>query len=161
MGAPKGNNFWEIRSKHGRSKLFKSPKLMWDAACEYFQWAKDNPWYRSDIKGKFNEEVEIPIERPLTLKALCLYLDCNEAYFRTFKSQLPKGEKGFNTVIKNIEDTIYTQKFEGAAVGLYNSNIIARDLGLTEKTISENINYNTDITKEEAKAISDALEDEV
>lgn len=32
-----------------------------------------------------------------------------------------------------VETTIYTQKFEGAAVGAFNSNIIARDLGLADK----------------------------
>jgi hypothetical protein len=31
------------------------------------------------------------------------------------------------------EEVIYTHKFEGAAVGAFNANIMARDLGLSEK----------------------------
>ena len=36
-------------------------------------------------------------------------------------------------IIHKIEEIIYNQKFEGAAVGIFNSNIIARDLGLSDK----------------------------
>jgi hypothetical protein len=38
QGAPKGNEFWKLRSKHGRDKLFATPELFWQAALEYFQW---------------------------------------------------------------------------------------------------------------------------
>ena len=43
MAAPKNNDFWKFRSKHGRDKLFESPELLWEEACKYFQWIKDNP----------------------------------------------------------------------------------------------------------------------
>lgn len=142
MGAPKGNQFWKLRSKHGRDKLFASPELMWDAACEYFQWCEDNPWQKVETTVKTNgiDVKTIPTERPFTMQGLCLYLDCNTKYFNNFKSQLPDDEKDFNYIITRIEETIYKQKFEGAAVGAFNSNIIARDLGLKDQT--ENTNHN-------------------
>lgn len=133
MGAPLGNQFWKLRSKHGRDKLFATPELLWDAACEYFQWCDKNPWIRIDFKGKDADQVEIPTSRPYTLTGLCLYLGCNQAYFRTFKCQLPKDEIDFNTIITRIEEVIETQQFEGAIVGAYNANIIARKLGLSDK----------------------------
>ena len=43
MAAPKGNQFWMLRSKHGRDKLFATPEALWEAACEYFQWCDENP----------------------------------------------------------------------------------------------------------------------
>ena len=43
----------------------------------------------------------------------------------------------FSSVITRIRETIYQQKFEGAAVGAFNANIIARDLGLADKTIND------------------------
>jgi hypothetical protein len=135
--APKGNKFWLLRSKHGRDKLFATPKLLWEAACEYFEWCTANPWKRREAikSGEMAGEVmEIDTERPYTLTGLCLYLQCNEAFFRQFKANLAEGEQDFSTVISAIEQTIYTQKFEGAAVGAFNANIIARDLGLSEKT---------------------------
>jgi len=134
--APKGNQFWKLRSKHGRDKLFASPSLLWQAACEYFQWCEEHPLYEEKgfaFQGIVTKE-KFAKMRAMTLAGLCFYLRCNEAYFRTFKSQLPENEKDFNTVITDIEKIIYTQKFEGAAADLLNANIIARDLGLHEKT---------------------------
>ena len=136
MGAPLGNKFWKLRSKHGRDKLFATPELLWEAACEYFQWCEDNPLYETRgfaYQGVVTKE-EFPKMRAMTLSQLCFYLHCNEAYFRTFKRQLPEGEKDFNTVIHDIEKTIYDQKFQGASADLLNANIIARDLGLKERT---------------------------
>ena len=134
-----GNQFWKLRSKHGRDKLFKTPELLWEAACEYFQWCEENPLYETKAfayQGVVITE-ELPKMRAMTLSQLCFYLNCNEAYFRIFKSQLPEGEKDFNTVISDIEKTIYNQKFQGAAADLLNGNIIARDLGLMEHVKNE------------------------
>jgi len=143
MAAPKGNEFWKLRSKHGRDKLFATPELMWEAACEYFQWCQDNPWQRVEttIKDKSTDVKTIPTERPFTMQGLCLYLDCNTVYFNHFKSALDTEnkdiDKDFSKVITRIEETIYKQKFEGAAVGAFNANIIARDLGLRDKVDTE------------------------
>lgn len=130
MGWPKGNQFWKIRSKHGRNKLFETPELMWEAAKEYFEWCDKNPWKRVDYKGKDVEKVYLPTARPYTLNALCIYLDCSSSYFRVFKTTC---DDDFLTVITRIEEIIYNQKYEGAVVGAYNANIIARDLGLSDK----------------------------
>jgi hypothetical protein len=137
MAAPKGNKFWELRSKHGRDKLFATPELLWEAACEYFEWCRENPWIKKDWVGKDAEEVERETERPFTLTGLCIYLDCGSSYFRSFKSTLQEKDKDFLTIITRIEEIIYTQKFEGAAVGAFNANIIARDLGLSDKVNNE------------------------
>jgi hypothetical protein len=137
MAAPKGNKFWELRSKHGRDKLFATPELLWEAACEYFEWCRENPWIKKDWVGKDADEVERETERPFTLTGLCIYLDCSSSYFRSFKSTLQEKDKDFLTIITRIEEIIYTQKFEGAAVGAFNANIIARDLGLSDKVNNE------------------------
>lgn len=135
MAAPRGNQFWKIRSKHGRDRLFLSPEELWKAACEYFEWVDKHPWHKADFKGKNVVRVNIPTERPYTLMGLCLYLGCNADYFNQFESRLTDSgvDKDFSGVITRIRETIYTQKFEGAAVGAFNANIIARDLGLIDK----------------------------
>lgn len=140
MAANKGNQFWKMRAKHGRDKLFKTPQLMWEAACEYFVWCEENPLIESKAFA-FQGEITIaklPKMRAMTLSQLCFYLNCSESYFRSFKSTLKEEDKDFLTVINEIEQTIYNQKFQGASADLLNSNIIARDLGLAEKT---NINF--------------------
>lgn len=153
MSAPEGNQFWKLRSKHGRDKLFASPELLWEAACEYFEWCEENPFH--EVKpmsvsqgmnsGSSIEMVEIPVKRPFTLHGVCRYLDCNTGYFRDFRATIkdvlndPRSNadidlvKDFSAVIQDIEETIYDQKFSGAASGFFNANIISRDLGLTDK----------------------------
>lgn len=113
---------------------------MWEAACEYFQWCDDNPLIEEDFISsgpKGGEIIQLNKMRPYTLHGLCLYLDCSTTYFRAFKSTLDPGReknyKDFLTVLTRIEETVYNQKFSGAAAGFLNANIIARDLGLTDK----------------------------
>lgn len=145
MAAPLGNQFWKLRSKHGRDKLFATPELLWAAACEYFQWCEDHPLYETKAfpyKGVVVTK-QIPKMRAMTLSQLCFYLNTNDAFFRQFKALLPPGENDFSTVIKNIETVIYNQKFQGASADLLNANIIARELGL--KDTSE-IKHDVDVT---------------
>jgi hypothetical protein len=136
MAAPIGNKFWKLRSKHGRDKLFATPKLLWEAACEYFEWCENTPLLEMKgfaFQGKITKE-EFPKMRAMTLSQLCFYLNCSDSYFRTFKSTLKEKDEDFLTVIHEIESIIYNQKFQGAAADLLDSNIIARDLGLSDKS---------------------------
>ena len=47
---------------------------------------------------------------------------------------MPHGKRGadYEAVIERITQYCYDVKYDGAVVGLYNANIIARDLGLKE-----------------------------
>lgn len=133
MSAPAGNRFWELRSKHGSDKLFENPQLMWEAACEYFKWCEDNPFQEQDFVGKEVVEINRNKMRPFTLHGLCSYMGCSSGYFRQFKFAERAKKEDFVTVIEKIEETIYNQKFSGAAAGFLNANLIARDLGLVDK----------------------------
>ena len=131
MSAPRNNQFWKNRSKHGRDRLFKTSKALWKAAQEYFEWVDKHPWYKNEWKdGKMRK---IPTARPYTVSGLSIYLNTSESYWREFRKNenLPED---FLSIIANIENIIRTQKFEGAATGAFNSNIIARDLGMVDKT---------------------------
>ena len=133
MGAPIGNQFWKMRSVHGREQLFATPELMWEAACEYFQWCEENPIQDTRSFGGKQK-----VQRPFTMHGLCRFLGCNTVYFNHFETSIDKKEdessKDFSKVIIDIREAIYQQKFEHAAIGIFKDNIIARDLGLSEKT---------------------------
>lgn len=134
-----GNQFWKLRSRHGRGKIFATADLMWEAACEYFQWCDDNPLSEDRLfafKGSITKD-KVDIIRAYTLSGLCIYLGCNEAYFRNFKNQERNHKEDFSSVIGQIEQVIETQQFTAAAAGLLNANIIARKLGLTDKKETE------------------------
>lgn len=152
MAAPKGNKFWMLRSKHGRDKLFSTPELLWEAACEYFQWCDENPWTtRKAIqknmpvrvkKGKRTitevqqqtEQQVSPVSRPYSLMGFCIYVGASRRWWSNFRDDcIAKNEEEFLHVIARVEETIKTQQFEGACVGAFNANIIARTLGLVDK----------------------------
>jgi len=135
MAAPKGNEFWKLRSKHGRDALFASPELLEQAAIEYFKWCLDNPLISIEVYGKDAVQCSVPKMRPFTIQGLCMYCDADTSWWRKWKST---ASKDFFSVISRIEDIIYRQKFEGAAAGFLNANIISRDLGLAEKTENKN-----------------------
>jgi len=134
MSAPKLNQFWKLRSKHGRDLLFSTPDLLWEAAVQYFEATDARKWIKKDWVGKDAKEVVRETETPYTLSGLCLYLNANRGYWSEFKQTAAAKTKGFPEIIHAIEEIIYTQKFEGASVGAFNANIIARDLGLKEQT---------------------------
>jgi hypothetical protein len=178
MSAPRGNQFWKLRSRHGREKLFESPELLQEAAFEYFQWVDKHPWKKVEqakgnskpVYDKKKEEfvfnpntIKLPTERPYTLSGLCIYLVASESYWRNFRRQEGLSED-FLTVIDTIEQIIATQQFEGAAVGAFNANIIARKQGLTDKVENKNTNLNinsVELTDKEVVQYRKALEDDI
>jgi len=135
MAATKGNQFWKARSKHGRDKIFKTPELMLEAAFDYFAWVEDNPLTKAIVfQGAVSGSEELM--RAMTIKGLCIYWGVNTQYLNDFIGGLDledEQSKDFSLVISTIKEIIETQKFEGASAGLLNPNIIARDLGLTDK----------------------------
>lgn len=128
MGAPKGNRFWELRTKHGRDKLFETPEILWEEACKYFEWCEDNPLLSVDFKGPDLVKVEVPKMRAFTWEGLELFLGIES--LRSYKTH--ENYKDFKHVIGKINQVMFKQKFEGAAAGFLNANIIARDLGLQD-----------------------------
>ncbi|MFT6988160.1 MAG: hypothetical protein ACJASL_000120 [Paraglaciecola sp.] len=130
MAAPKGNRFWEARAKHGRDLIFTSSDILWTACCEYFVWVDDNPLQEVKafaFQGIVTQE-SIPKMRAMTIDGLCLFLDISTDTWKLYKDR-----EDFIGVTRKAENVIRSQKFSGAAADLLNANIIARDLGLSDK----------------------------
>ena len=134
MAAPKGNQFWKARTKHGRDKLFASADLLWEACCEYFQWVEKHPLWESKAFHNQGEVVmaTIPKMRAMTIDGLCLFLNITKQTWFTWRE-----DDDFSDVVTRVDAVIRDQKFSGAAADLLNANIIARDLGLSDKQQTE------------------------
>lgn len=179
MGVPffkTGNDFWKVRSKHGRDQLFETPELMWETAIEYFDWCKKNPLYKleqgkviqttTNKKGQKIQKcdlVGIPTSQPFSMIGFRLYIGASSGYLTNFKHKLrtvlsdqpPAGTTeeqkqraaDFLSIITQIEDICFKQKLDGAMVGAYNASIVARDLGLREG-IDNQVTGNIHLSKE-------------
>ena len=142
MAAPKGNQFWKLRSKHGRELIFSSPTVLWEACVEYLEATDARVWVKKDWVGKNAIPVDRETVPPYTLTGLFVFLDIDRKTWDLYRNR-----EDFIPVVTRIEQIMYTQKFEGATVGAFNPSIIARELGL--KDTSE-VNINAD-----RKAVAD------
>ena len=127
-----GNQFWLRRSKSGRSPVFETADDLWDECIQYLEWVSENPLITTELvkfQGKATQ-VEVPKMRAATITGLCDYLGIA---IQTWGDYRKKGDD-FLAVITRVDQVIRTQKFEGAAAELLNPNIIARDLGLSDKS---------------------------
>ena len=133
-GAAPGNQFWKMRSSHGRKLTYESGDALWDACVEYFEWVDANPLYADNIIAYEGVASHEPLAkmRPMTLEGLYIFLDIGKSTWKTWREH-----DTLKDTVERVETIIRTQKFEGAAAGLLNQAIIARDLGLVEKTASE------------------------
>jgi hypothetical protein len=148
MAAPEGNQFWKLRSKHGRDLIFSSPTVLWEACVEYFEATDARKWVRKDWVGKDAKEVQRETDAPYTLSGLYVFLDIDRKTWDLYRQR-----EDFIPIITRVEQIMFTQKFEGASVGAFNASIIARDLGL--KDASE-VNITAD-----RKAVADLFPEEL
>lgn len=123
--------------------MFASPELLMQAVEEYLAYCDDSPWMNKEaIKGgEFaGQIISIPTAKPYTMTGLCLYLGCNKHYFNDFKKTCSDD---FSDVITRAEEIILTQQIEGAMVGAFNPNLVARINGIkdnTEVDVTANVN---------------------
>lgn len=128
MGAPKKNKYWLFRDKHGRDKKY-TPEELWNEFVSYMEWLEKEPFYEVKpmvVSGKLRM-AKIPKMRAATQSGFCLFADITTNTLKNYRN-----DKDFFHIVTRIDETIRTQKFEGAAAELLNSNIIARDLGLRD-----------------------------
>ena len=98
--------------------------------------------------------------RAMTIQALTFFLDISDDTWANYCAN-----KDFIGITTQIKKVIYSQKFEGAAADMLNANIIARELGLSDKVQNEHTGANgkplipsaKEMTTDELKAELEAL----
>lgn len=123
-------------TERGAKRKFETPQDMWDQACAYFRWCesevlnetklfkvKDGPQSPDRIESSFVSHV-----RPMTQAGLCAFVGMTDQTYRNYRKS-----DAYNEVAEMIDQIMFEQKFSGASVGLYNANIIGRELGLADR----------------------------
>ena len=111
MAFKQGNTYWKLAKGFtpGTEKKY-APDELWVKAVEYFKWVEDNKM------------------RAMTITEFCVFAGITSQTFFNYEK-----EQAYFDITARIRDIIYSQKFTGAAAGLLESNIIARELGLADK----------------------------
>lgn len=131
-----GQDFWLARSSYandprefsrGAPIKVREPQHLYAAMCEYFKYAQDNPLQTTKTTSTDGVPRVFAIEtpRPLTKKAFMVFLGIRSKHYDEYAE-----DRHLGPVIEWFENIIFTQKFEGALSGEFNSNLIVRDLGL-------------------------------
>lgn len=118
-------------SGKGRSRMFETPDDLREACLEYLDWADHNPLIEEKhfcAQGQiFTAELKKP--RAVTIVGLCLHLGIHRHTWQNYRES-----EEFDLVCDEIEDRMKQYKFENAVAGLMNPTLIARDIGLVEKS---------------------------
>lgn len=121
--------YWSKRP--GKDRVFQTPADLMDAAIEAFTWLHTHPKRKQVIfhnKGAITKTYET-LERPFSIHAVAMCMGISLQCLNGYRER-PE----FAEALAWIDGVIYTQKFEGAAVGTLNANFIARDLGMADRS---------------------------
>lgn len=128
MTFQKGDKYWALRKLDaGKARAYYPDELLL-AFEEYYAWNEANPLTRSTLVQKSGLIEEVPVGRPLSIGRFCMHIGISPNTFCKYKN-----EPEYHEIISIIINAINTQKYEGAAVGLFSAAIMIRDLGLSEQ----------------------------
>jgi hypothetical protein len=134
---PDSPNVWDAAPSYGKSYMYHSGQELMAAAIEYFEWSDEHPMleevinFYQGVATKDHKEHR----RPYSVASLLLFLGVDSGKWSQWMA-LPE----FRGTIETINMIIRQQKFDGAAVGFYNANLISRDLGLADKSELSGVN---------------------
>jgi len=133
--------YLEIRAPFNKLKV-DSAEDLWDRFMAYRDHSMANPIVEPKIFSTKTGVVKGDLDkiRPLTLHGLCNYIGMHQATWDGWKKrELALVEEDgsytfFMDVLLQVENIIYDDQFQGAAVDIFNASIIQRKLGLADKT---------------------------
>lgn len=118
-----------------KHKYIETPEKLWELFSEYVEHEKNNPMYKVEYVGKEGDRVNTPLQVPITFEGFECYLADKGVIndLGNYSSNLNGAYTDYLPIITRIKNNCFSQNFKGASVGLFNANIIARKLGLTDK----------------------------
>jgi len=134
-------------------KNIKSPAELYKHFESYKEECKRNPKKENFYSQKQDKEVSISREIPYTWDGFEVYLRREKVIVRLddYKADKDKRYTEYADIIRAIDNEIYEDKYTGAVAGIYQHNIIARDLGLTDNQKHEHSGEIITVTIEEEK----------
>lgn len=126
MPAPKGNQYWKARAKHGRDHIYSADELLAEAEAYFDRLTNQKAarFYDPISKKHFL--------RPPSIYGFCVHLGIGERTWYAWQ-ETRADDEDFMQVISYIETMMRVQQFDGAAIGFFKGNIMSRAIGLAQK----------------------------
>ena len=118
-----------------KHKYIETPERLWELFTQFVEHENSNPMYKVEYVGKDGDQVDTPLQVPITFEAFECWLADKEIIndLGNYSSNLNGAYDDYLPIITRIRNNCFAQNFKGASVGLFNANIIARKLGLSDK----------------------------
>jgi hypothetical protein len=119
-----------------KPKLIETPEKLLQLFKDYVKHESENPMYRVDYVGKEGKQVKTPLETPITFDGFEVYLFQNEIISDLGHYSCNKDGRysEYVPIIAYIRKHCYIHNFKGAAVKLFDPNLIARKLGIKDSS---------------------------
>ena len=155
-------SLFELGHFLGDDISYETPEKLLEGCAQFFKWAELNPIQSEKAFGGRNgiQKTDVKILRALTIEGLTVFLGISH---RTFNDWTRPASNNYRPdlapVVVRIKQFIREQKFTGAAAGVFNPMIIARDLQLREQTEITGVDggpietLNTEMSLEEKAAL--------
>jgi len=123
-----------------KHKYIETPERLWELFEAYVLHERNNPMSKREYVGKDGIEKDTPLETPITFEGFECYLSDKGVIedLGQYSANRDEAYSDYVPIITRIRKNCYVHNFKGAAVGMFNANLISRKLGLTEKTDNTN-----------------------
>lgn len=134
MAKEQNNRLWrryQSGKKITRPPDYSDPNVLLHACIRYFEWNEQSPLEVTKLMVVDNQlrRPKVKKPRPMTIQAMCAFLGISRRAW-----QMWRDREDLAPVVEEVEQIIFSQKFEWAAVGMFNPSLIARELGLADKS---------------------------
>jgi hypothetical protein len=118
------------------TKNIESPERLWELFESYVMHERDHPMHKVEYVGKDGIEKHTPLETPITFMGFECWLANQEIItdLSHYSANTDGAYNDYRTIITRIQNNCYVHNFKGAAVGLFNANLIARKLGIKDNS---------------------------
>lgn len=121
---------WEVaRDWGGRPPAYDDPADLQKDVSAYLTWVRENPLWEIKAFGT-GLVCKVPKKRYPTAAGCAVFCGVAPRTWRSWKAP----DHPLKDVVEQAEEIMLQIKMEGAASGFFNSTIVARDVGLKDKT---------------------------
>jgi hypothetical protein len=123
MGTSKGNG------------KYLTPESLWLNFEKYVLHEMDNPMHKIEYVGKDGAMVRTPLETPITFEGFECWL-ADQGIIQDLGDYVKNKDDRYTDyapIVSRIQRNCFVHNFKGAAVGIFNPNIIAKKLGLIDR----------------------------
>lgn len=133
-----------------KQKYIETPEKLWELFEAYVKHELEHPMIRRDYVGKDGIPVDTKLETPITFEGFeCWVADQDIIQdLGDYENHKNESYASYRPIVTRIKQNCFVHNFKGAAVKLFDANLIAKKLGLITKTDNKNENTNIEVKAE-------------